>query len=106
MKAIALASVSALVFLSACTTTLDGDAQAKAGKVYDTICTAEPPVYAVTYTLGEGQGWKQSTLTKLEQAHAVVTRLCASRPVDLVSGLVTLTKAYQDVLAIKASSET
>ena len=103
MKAIT-AILAASVVLSACTTSLEGDAQAKAGKVYDTICTAEPPIYAVTYTLGEGK-WKQSTLTKLEQAHAVVTRLCVARPTDLVAGLVTLTKAYQDVLAIKATTE-
>lgn len=105
MRRIAVAMALSLA-LASCSASLGEDAQAKAAKVYDTVCFGEPLVYTVASALADKNGWKQSKVDRLNEAHAVVTRLCTNRPTDLVAGLVTLSAAYRDVLALKASAET
>ena len=104
MKALAIAGMLlASASLASCVTT--GDAKDQAAKVYNTVCIAEPPIYVVVSAYGGEKNWSPSKLNKLDQAHAVVNRLCTDRPDDLLTGLVALTNAYRDVLALKAQTE-
>lgn len=104
MKAIIFAFAAALS-LASCTS-LSGDAQANAEKVFNTVCAAEPAVYVGLSVLAENNHWSAKKVQRLDQSHAVVNRLCTDRPTDLVTALTALSNAYRDVLAIKASSET
>lgn len=106
VKAIAVpaAAAVALSVLSSCTAT-STESQENAAKVYDTICIAEPAVYAIASNLADSHGWSASKIQKLDQAHVVVVRLCSDRPSNLISGLVTLSAAYRDVLLLKAGTE-
>lgn len=94
--------VSAMTALSACTST---ESQENAAKVFDTICVAEPGIYAISASLAASHGWSASKIRKLDAAHAVVYRLCTDRPSNMIAGLVTLTAAYRDILTLKSGTE-
>lgn len=99
----AVATMSAAIFLTSCQS--HEEANANAEKVYDTVCTAEPLVYSLAYTVATAKEWSAKKISQLQQAHVVVVELCTNRPTDMISGLVTLTKAYQAVLDVKKQTE-
>jgi len=94
--------MSIVMALVSCTST---ESQANAAKVFDTICVAEPGIYAISVSLANSHGWSASKINKLNTAHAVVYRLCTDRPTNMIAGLVTLTAAYRDILALKSATE-
>lgn len=100
MKKIALAACAA-VLLASCTMT--NDQQVAAARAYDKICSAEPPLYAAFVAAATAKGASERTLTKAAGIHESVTTLCTTRPTDLVSGLVTLSAVYVQIVTINAS---
>lgn len=98
-----MAAVMAAGLLASCT--LTGNAAANAEKVYNQICSAEPPIYASVKLASVANNWSPAKVRKLETAHTSVMRFCNDRPTDLISALTTLSAAYAEVLALKAQTE-
>lgn len=99
----ATAAMTSLIFLTSCVT--KEEANQNAEKVYDTICTAEPLMYSIAFTVATAKEWPEKKIVQLKQAHAAVVSLCTNRPTDLITGLQTLNDAYTKVLAIKVATE-
>ena len=90
-KLLALALMSAA--LASCT--LTPEQQVKSEKIYNTICDAAPPLYALYLVSGQSPA-------KVRKAGALfesVKTLCTNRPTDLVAGAVTLSIAYAQFVA-------
>lgn len=83
-----------------CTTTQISDTKAAALKGFNALCTAEPTVYAAIGAWDVIHPLSFSQRNKATAVHAGVTELCTNRPTDLISGLVTLTSLYSQVVSI------
>ena len=99
---IAFLAMSALT-LSSCTLTPEGEQTAQ--KSYDTICKAEPQLYASFVVVATAKQASEATMTKAALAHDTVTDLCTNRPTDIVAASVLLANAYAKFVAINATVE-
>lgn len=99
---IAFLAMSALT-LASCTLSAEG--QQTAQKSYDTICKAEPQLYASFVVVATAKQASEATMTKAALAHDTVTDLCTNRPTDIVAASVLLANAYAKFVAINATVE-
>lgn len=99
LAAIGIASFS----LASCTLSAEG--QQTAEKSYDTICKAEPQLYASFVVVATAKQASEATMTKAALAHDTVTDLCTNRPTDIVAASVLLANAYAKFVAINATVE-
>lgn len=103
MKYGLIASLLAIAALTSSCVTTSVDTQAKATKVYDTVCPLEPTVYATFLVVANRVKAKDSVLKAAADAHVVVVHACANRPTDLVSGAATLLAAYNQIVNASSS---
>lgn len=97
MKVAAIAAVlAASVSLASCVTS--GDSQQAAARTLDTICAAEPAVYAAFSAVVEAKEVSPSKVRKIEAAHTAITNWCTDRPENIVAIIVTITSTYAQIL--------
>lgn len=89
-----------LATLASCT--LSTRHEAAAAKTYDSICTAEPPLYAAFVVVATAREMSARTLARAELLHSNVGTMCAQRPTNLFVGLAALSSAYAQFLALNA----
>jgi len=90
-------AVLASVSLASCTTT-GGDSQLAAAKTLDTICAAEPAVYASFSLVAGVKDVPASTIRKIDAPHDAVTAWCTDRPDNLVAIIVLASTTYAQIL--------
>lgn len=88
---------------SASSCTLSTRHEAAAAKTYDSICIAEPPLYATFVVVAVAREASQRTLARAELLHSNVGNLCANRPTNLFTGLASLSSYYAQFIALNAS---
>jgi len=69
-------------------------------KGFNAMCGAEPTAYAALQAWDVIHPLSQSKRNQATAVHTAVNELCTNRPTDLISGLVTLTSLYGQVVAI------
>lgn len=87
---------------SASSCTLSTRHEAAAAKTYDSICTAEPPLYAAFVVVATAREVSARTLARAELLHGNMGSLCAQRPTNVFAALATLSSAYAQFLALNA----
>lgn len=71
-------------------------------KTIDSVCAAEPAVYASYVTVAVARNASPKRLATAAAAHAIATDICLNRPADLVQGAAALTAAYATIISARA----
>lgn len=71
-------------------------------KTIDSVCAAEPGVYASYVSIAVTRGASAKKLATAAAAHAVATDICLNRPADLVQGAAALAAAYATIISARA----
>lgn len=100
---------AALVMLSGCVSISSGetaatDVSAKARQALAVICSAEPTAYGVFAVFAPGRV-SATVYTRVGQAHAAVTAICANPPTDVASAFQAAAAAYAAVLSATTDVE-